>query len=246
MSGGPAPEDLLRLLDQCDLSNSRHTTPSVSPSPSMLSTHHTPKQNRRHAALAHTDSNPSASNGAAATGSGSVKPGVPARPQLVSGAAGGQSVRRKSSSTSSCSSVPASPQLAHKHTSSHRSFDALDSGQQEAAAGSEERKSGFVRASTSSSSRHLRQNRSFDSLDPRSEPLFTPITSPEVTQVTQVTEQPIQQPTALMSTPASTPTKETPKAEASSSSSSSSSNTKGLEPREARVLEGKDPRMRRF
>lgn len=36
--GGPSPEELVRMLDHCDLSNSRCTTPSVSPSPSLLST----------------------------------------------------------------------------------------------------------------------------------------------------------------------------------------------------------------
>ena len=34
--GGPSANDLLSMLDFCDLSNSRHTTPSVSPSPSLL------------------------------------------------------------------------------------------------------------------------------------------------------------------------------------------------------------------
>ena len=34
--GGPTPEELVRLLDQCDISNSRQTTPSVSPSPSLM------------------------------------------------------------------------------------------------------------------------------------------------------------------------------------------------------------------
>ncbi|XP_017776819.1 PREDICTED: BTB/POZ domain-containing protein KCTD3 isoform X2 [Nicrophorus vespilloides] len=34
-SGGPTPEELLRLLDQCDLSNSLCSTPCMSPSPSL-------------------------------------------------------------------------------------------------------------------------------------------------------------------------------------------------------------------
>ncbi|XP_069030133.1 BTB/POZ domain-containing protein KCTD3 [Embiotoca jacksoni] len=37
--GGPTEEELLQLLDQCDLSTSRCATPSISPAPSML--HHT-------------------------------------------------------------------------------------------------------------------------------------------------------------------------------------------------------------
>ena len=37
-AGGPTPTELVRLLDQCDLSNSRNTTPNVSPSPSSLLT----------------------------------------------------------------------------------------------------------------------------------------------------------------------------------------------------------------
>lgn len=60
--GGPSPEELMRMFDQCDLSNSRCTTPSVSPSPSLLCTNNiassphscpptggggTPKSNRR-------------------------------------------------------------------------------------------------------------------------------------------------------------------------------------------------------
>ncbi|XP_067012116.2 BTB/POZ domain-containing protein KCTD3 [Anabrus simplex] len=35
MSGGPTPEELLKLLDQCDLSNSHCSTPCISPCPSM-------------------------------------------------------------------------------------------------------------------------------------------------------------------------------------------------------------------
>lgn len=34
-NGGPNPEELLRLLDQCDLSNSLCSTPCMSPSPSL-------------------------------------------------------------------------------------------------------------------------------------------------------------------------------------------------------------------
>lgn len=34
--GGPSPRELLSMLDFCDLSNSRQTTPAVSPSPSLL------------------------------------------------------------------------------------------------------------------------------------------------------------------------------------------------------------------
>ncbi|XP_056463975.1 BTB/POZ domain-containing protein KCTD3 [Gadus chalcogrammus] len=37
--GGPSEEELLQLLDQCDLSSSRCATPSISPAPSVL--HHT-------------------------------------------------------------------------------------------------------------------------------------------------------------------------------------------------------------
>ncbi|TNN43740.1 BTB/POZ domain-containing protein KCTD3 [Liparis tanakae] len=37
--GGPSEEELLQLLDQCDLSTSRCATPSISPAPSVL--HHT-------------------------------------------------------------------------------------------------------------------------------------------------------------------------------------------------------------
>ncbi|VDI12167.1 Hypothetical predicted protein [Mytilus galloprovincialis] len=33
--GGPTPEELMKLLDQCDLT-SRNTTPSISPAPSVL------------------------------------------------------------------------------------------------------------------------------------------------------------------------------------------------------------------
>ncbi|KYQ57803.1 BTB/POZ domain-containing protein KCTD3 [Trachymyrmex zeteki] len=35
-SGGPTPEELWKLLDQCDLSNSHCSTPCISPSPSLL------------------------------------------------------------------------------------------------------------------------------------------------------------------------------------------------------------------
>lgn len=35
-SGGPTPQELLRLLDQCDLTYSCSPTPNVSPSPSLL------------------------------------------------------------------------------------------------------------------------------------------------------------------------------------------------------------------
>ncbi|KAK9542582.1 hypothetical protein VZT92_000429 [Zoarces viviparus] len=38
-AGGPTEEELLQLLDQCDLSTSRCATPNISPAPSML--HHT-------------------------------------------------------------------------------------------------------------------------------------------------------------------------------------------------------------
>lgn len=34
--GGPTPDELMHLVDQCDLSNSRSTTPSVSPSPYVM------------------------------------------------------------------------------------------------------------------------------------------------------------------------------------------------------------------
>lgn len=34
-SGGPTPEELLKLLDQCDLSNSHSSTPCLSPCPSL-------------------------------------------------------------------------------------------------------------------------------------------------------------------------------------------------------------------
>ena len=37
-SGGPTPEELWKLLDQCDLSNSYCSTPCISPSPSMIAT----------------------------------------------------------------------------------------------------------------------------------------------------------------------------------------------------------------
>lgn len=37
--GGPSEEELLQLLDQCDLSASRCATPNISPAPSVL--HHT-------------------------------------------------------------------------------------------------------------------------------------------------------------------------------------------------------------
>lgn len=36
INGGPTPEELLRLLDQCDLSNSHCSTPCMSPSPSLV------------------------------------------------------------------------------------------------------------------------------------------------------------------------------------------------------------------
>lgn len=36
--GGPTEEELLKLLDQCDLSTSRCATPNISPAPSVL--HH--------------------------------------------------------------------------------------------------------------------------------------------------------------------------------------------------------------
>lgn len=35
VNGGPSPEELLRLLDQCDLSNSHCSTPCMSPCPSL-------------------------------------------------------------------------------------------------------------------------------------------------------------------------------------------------------------------
>lgn len=34
-NGGPSPEELLKMLDQCDLSNSLCSTPCMSPSPSL-------------------------------------------------------------------------------------------------------------------------------------------------------------------------------------------------------------------
>lgn len=36
ISGGPTPEELWKLLDQCDLSNSHCSTPCISPSPSLI------------------------------------------------------------------------------------------------------------------------------------------------------------------------------------------------------------------
>jgi hypothetical protein len=38
VSGGPTAEELLKLLDQCDLSNSHCSTPCISPCPSMAAT----------------------------------------------------------------------------------------------------------------------------------------------------------------------------------------------------------------
>nr|XP_012139190.1 PREDICTED: SH3KBP1-binding protein 1 isoform X1 [Megachile rotundata]XP_012139192.1 PREDICTED: SH3KBP1-binding protein 1 isoform X1 [Megachile rotundata] len=38
ISGGPTPEELWKLLDQCDLSNSHSSTPCISPCPSLIST----------------------------------------------------------------------------------------------------------------------------------------------------------------------------------------------------------------
>jgi hypothetical protein len=35
VAGGPTAEELLKLLDQCDLSNSHCSTPCISPCPSM-------------------------------------------------------------------------------------------------------------------------------------------------------------------------------------------------------------------
>lgn len=35
LSGGPTPEELWKLLDQCDLSNSHCSTPCISPCPSL-------------------------------------------------------------------------------------------------------------------------------------------------------------------------------------------------------------------
>lgn len=35
-SGGPTPEELWKLLDQCDLSNSYCSTPCISPCPSVI------------------------------------------------------------------------------------------------------------------------------------------------------------------------------------------------------------------
>lgn len=35
-TGGPSPEELIRLLDQCDLSNSHCSTPCMSPCPSSI------------------------------------------------------------------------------------------------------------------------------------------------------------------------------------------------------------------
>ncbi|CAK9808751.1 BTB/POZ domain-containing protein KCTD3 [Anthophora plagiata] len=37
VSGGPTPEELWKLLDQCDLSNSHSSTPCISPCPSLIS-----------------------------------------------------------------------------------------------------------------------------------------------------------------------------------------------------------------
>lgn len=37
VSGGPTPEELWKLLDQCDLSNSYSSTPCISPCPSLIS-----------------------------------------------------------------------------------------------------------------------------------------------------------------------------------------------------------------
>ncbi|KAI5740167.1 hypothetical protein M8J76_001188 [Diaphorina citri] len=37
-SGGPTPEELLKLLDQCDLSNSHCSTPCLSPYPTLVGT----------------------------------------------------------------------------------------------------------------------------------------------------------------------------------------------------------------
>ncbi|XP_046419641.1 BTB/POZ domain-containing protein KCTD3 isoform X2 [Neodiprion fabricii] len=37
VNGGPTPEELWKLLDQCDLSNSHCSTPCISPSPSLIS-----------------------------------------------------------------------------------------------------------------------------------------------------------------------------------------------------------------
>lgn len=36
-TGGPTPEELVKLLDQCDLSNSHSSTPCLSPCPSLAS-----------------------------------------------------------------------------------------------------------------------------------------------------------------------------------------------------------------
>jgi len=35
-TGGPTARELVRLLDHCDLTNSRPATPSISPSPSLM------------------------------------------------------------------------------------------------------------------------------------------------------------------------------------------------------------------
>ena len=37
-TGGPSTSELIRLLDQCDITNSHSTTPSISPSPSIFTT----------------------------------------------------------------------------------------------------------------------------------------------------------------------------------------------------------------
>lgn len=38
IAGGPTPEELWKLLDQCDLSNSHCSTPCISPCPSLVAT----------------------------------------------------------------------------------------------------------------------------------------------------------------------------------------------------------------
>jgi len=58
--GGPLPCELIQLVDQCDLSSSRNTTPSVSPSPQLSAA--TPQALRRRflADLTGTASSPAA------------------------------------------------------------------------------------------------------------------------------------------------------------------------------------------
>lgn len=52
-NGGPSPHELLRLLDQCDLTNSHCSTPCISPSPSLISNSLTRLKTSNLAFLAH-------------------------------------------------------------------------------------------------------------------------------------------------------------------------------------------------